>query len=139
MLKADSEGRVGPSTYGRTHADAANVVARALKPHGGVIFYRGFVYDHHMDWHNPKNDRARAAVDNFQPLDGEFDDNVIIQIKNGPIDFQVREPASPLFGALEKTNEVDRAADHAGVLRVRRGTRSFSRRCGRRRSISICA
>jgi alpha-glucuronidase len=105
VLKADSEGRVGPSTYGRTHADAANVVARALKPHGGVIFYRGFVYDHHMDWDNPKNDRARAAYDNFQPLDGAFDDNVIVQIKHGPIDFQVREPCSPLFGALTKTNQ----------------------------------
>lgn len=105
VLKADSEGRVGPSTYGRTHADAANVVARALKPHGGVIFYRGFVYDHHMDWTNAKNDRARAAYDNFHPLDGAFDDNAIVQIKHGPIDFQVREPASPLFGALEKTNE----------------------------------
>ncbi len=105
VLKADSEGRVGPSTYGRTHADAANVVARALKPRGGVIFYRGFVYDHHMDWENPKNDRARAAYDNFHDLDGKFDDNVIIQIKNGPIDFQVREPASPLFGALDKTRE----------------------------------
>ncbi len=105
VLKADSEGRVGPSTYSRTHADAANVVARALKPHGGVIFYRGFVYDHHMDWRNPKNDRARAAYDNFHGIDGNFDDNVIIQIKNGPIDFQVREPASPLFGALDKTRE----------------------------------
>ena len=105
VLKADSEGRVGPSTYGRTHADAANVVARALKPHGGLIFYRGFVYDHHMDWSNPKNDRARAAYDNFHALDGKFDDNVVIQIKHGPIDFQVREPASPLFGALEKTNQ----------------------------------
>jgi alpha-glucuronidase len=105
VLKADSEGRVGPSVYGRTHADAANVVARALKPHGGALFYRGFVYDHHMDWNNPKNDRARAAYDNFKPLDGQFDANVVVQIKNGPIDFQVREPASPLFGALEKTNE----------------------------------
>ena len=105
VLKADSEGRVGPSTYGRTHADAANVVARALKPHGGILFYRGFVYDHHMDWRNLKNDRARAAYDNFKPLDGQFDDNVIIQIKHGPIDFQVREPASPLFAALEKTNQ----------------------------------
>ena len=105
VVKADSEGRVGPSTYGRTHADAANVVARALKPHGGRIMYRGFVYDHHMDWQNPKNDRARAAYDNFKPLDGQFDDNVIIQIKHGPIDFQVREPASPLLGALEKTNK----------------------------------
>jgi alpha-glucuronidase len=105
VLKADSEGRVGPSTYHRTHADAANVVARALEPHGGVLLYRGFVYDHHMDWNNPKNDRARAAYDNFRPLDGKFDANVVVQIKNGPIDFQVREPASPLFGALEKTSE----------------------------------
>ena len=80
-------------------------VARALKPHGGLLFYRGFVYDHHADWTNPKNDRGRAAYDNFQPLDGKFDDNVIVQIKHGPIDFQVREPASPLFGALEKTNQ----------------------------------
>src|SRR3954469_6518968 len=105
VLKADSEGRVGPSAYGRTHADAANVVARALAPHGGVIFYRGFVYDHHMDWNNPKNDRARAAYDNFRPLDGQFDANAIVQIKHGPIDFQVREPASPLFAALEHTNQ----------------------------------
>ena len=105
VLKADSEGRVGPSTYGRTHADAANVVARALAPHGGVIFYRGFVYDHHMDWNNPKNDRARAAYDNFHPLDGQFEANAIVQIKHGPIDFQVREPSSPLFGALERTNQ----------------------------------
>ena len=81
------------------------MVARALKPHGGLIFYRGFVYDHHMDWRNLKNDRARAAYDNFHPLDGKFDDNVIVQIKNGPIDFQVREPASPSVCGLQKTNE----------------------------------
>jgi alpha-glucuronidase len=105
VLKADSEGRVGPSAYKRTHADAANVVARALAPHNGVLLYRGFVYDHHMDWNNPKNDRARAAYDNFHPLDGLFDPNVVVQIKNGPIDFQVREPASPLIGALEKTSQ----------------------------------
>jgi alpha-glucuronidase len=105
IIKADSEGRVGPSAYGRTHADAANVVARALKPHGGMIFYRGFVYDNKMDWRNLKNDRARAAADNFRALDGKFDDNVVIQIKNGPIDFQVREPASPLFGTLQKTKQ----------------------------------
>jgi alpha-glucuronidase len=105
IIKADSEGRAGPSAYGRTHADAAGVVARPLKPHGGLLFYRGFVYDHHMDWRNPKNDRARAADDNFRPLDGLFDENVVVQIKNGPIDFQVREPASPLFGTLEKTNQ----------------------------------
>ncbi len=103
IIKADSEGRVGPSVYGRTHADATNVVARALKSHGGLIFYRGFVYDNKMDWRNLKNDRARAADDNFRNLDGKFDDNAVIQIKNGPIDFQVREPASPLFGTLEKT------------------------------------
>ncbi|HTS65087.1 MAG TPA: alpha-glucuronidase family glycosyl hydrolase [Candidatus Acidoferrales bacterium] len=105
LIKADSEGRVGPSAYNRTHADAANVMARALKPHGGLLFYRGFVYDHHMDWRNLKNDRARAADDNFRALDGKFDDNVVIQIKHGPIDFQVREPASPLFGTLEKTKQ----------------------------------
>jgi len=105
VLKADSEGRLGPSAYGRTHADAANVIARALKPDGGLIFYRGFVYDHRMDWRNLKNDRARAACDNFIKLDGQFEDNAVIQIKHGPIDFQVREPASPLFGALEKTNQ----------------------------------
>jgi alpha-glucuronidase len=111
VVKADSEGRVGPSTYGRTHADAANVVARSLKPHGGRVFYRGFVYDNHMDWNNLKNDRARAAYDNFKPLDGQFDDNVVIQIKHGPIDFQVREPASPLFGALEKSPKTNKAIE----------------------------
>jgi alpha-glucuronidase len=105
IVKADSEGRLGPSTYGRTPADAANVIARALKPHGGVVFYRAFVYNHHLDWHEPKNDRARAAYDIFHPLDGKFDENVIIQIKYGPIDFQVREPVSPLFGGLRSSNE----------------------------------
>jgi alpha-glucuronidase len=105
VVKADSEGRLGPATYNRTPADAANVIARALAPHHGIVFYRAFVYNHHLDWTNLKNDRARAAYDNFHPLDGKFDDNVIIQIKHGPIDFQVREPVSPLFSGLEKTNE----------------------------------
>jgi len=105
VVKADSEGRLGPSFYGRTPADAANVIARALKPHHGVVFYRAFVYDHHLDWRDPKNDRAKAAYDNFHPLDGQFEENVIIQIKHGPIDFQAREPVSPLLGGLEKTNE----------------------------------
>ncbi len=104
VVKADSEGRLGPSFYGRTPSDAANVIARALKPHTGVVFYRAFVYNHHLDWNNLKNDRAKAAYDIFHPLDGEFDDNVIIQIKYGPIDFQVREPVSPLFGGLFHTN-----------------------------------
>jgi alpha-glucuronidase len=105
VVKADSEGRLGPATYNRTPADAANVIARALAPHHGIVFYRAFVYNHHLDWTNLKNDRGRAAYDNFHPLDGKFDDNVIIQIKHGPIDFQVREPVSPLFSGLEKTNE----------------------------------
>jgi alpha-glucuronidase len=106
VLKADSEGRLGPSAYGRTHADAANVIARPLAAHGGLIFYRGFIYDHHMDWRNLKNDRARAAYENLYPLDGRFDDAAALQIKHGPIDFQVREPPSPIFGGLEKTNQV---------------------------------
>ncbi len=105
VVKADSEGRAGPASYGRTPADAANVIARALQPHGGLLFYRSFVYDHHLDWRNPKNDRAKAAYDIFHPLDGQFADNVVIQIKHGPIDFQVREPVSPLLGGLQKTNE----------------------------------
>ena len=106
VLKADSEGRVGPSAYKRTHADAANVVARALALHLGAFCCTGALcMTTYMDWNNPKNDRARAAYDNFKPLDGQFDENVIIQIKNGPIDFQVREPVSPLFDALQKTNE----------------------------------
>jgi alpha-glucuronidase len=105
VVKADSEGRLGPSAYGRTHADAANVIARALEPHGGLVFYRAFVYNHHLDWRDAKNDRAKAAYDNCHPLDGKFDDNAVVQIKNGPIDFQVREPASPLFAGLRRTNE----------------------------------
>lgn len=104
VVKADSEGQPGPSSYGRTPADAANMLARALRPHGGIVMYRAFVYNHHLDWHDPKADRARAAYDIFHPLDGRFDDNVVVQIKNGPIDFQVREPVSPLFAGLEKTS-----------------------------------
>jgi alpha-glucuronidase len=105
VVKADSEGQPGPSKYGRSPADAANMLAAALRPHGGVVMYRAFVYNHHLDWHDPKADRARAAYDIFHPLDGEFADNVVVQIKNGPIDFQVREPVSPLFAGLRKTND----------------------------------
>jgi alpha-glucuronidase len=129
VLKADSEGRLGPSAYGRTHADAANVVARALAPHGGIVFYRGFVYDHLMDWRNLSNDRARAAVDNFKALDGSFDKNVVLQIKNGPIDFQVREPASPLFGALSRTNQAIELQITQEYLGQQRHV-VFWRRCG---------
>ena len=105
VMKADSEGTRGPSHYNRTHAEATGPIAKALKPYGGLLFYRAFVYNHHLDWTDMKADRARAAYDNFHPLDGQFDDNVVIQIKNGPIDFQVREPASPLFSGLEQTNQ----------------------------------
>jgi alpha-glucuronidase len=105
VMKADSENQTGPSAYGRTIADAARPLARALKPHGGLLLYRAFVYSHTLDWNDPKADRARAAYDNFHPLDGQFDDNVVIQTKNGPIDFQVREPASPLFSGLSRTSQ----------------------------------
>jgi alpha-glucuronidase len=104
-VKADSEGQPGPASYGRSPADAANTLAAALAPHGGVVLYRAFVYNHHLDWRDPKADRARAAYDIFHPLDGKFADNVIIQTKEGPIDFQVREPVSPLFGGIPNTNQ----------------------------------
>lgn len=103
VVKADSEGQPGPIAYGRTHADGANTLARALAPHGGVLHWRAFVYNHLQDWRDRKTDRARAAHDHFTPLDGQFDDNVIVQVKHGPLDFQVREAVSPLFGAMPKT------------------------------------
>ena len=104
-VKADSEGQPGPASFGRTPADAANSLASALAPHSGVVLYRAFVYNHHADWRDPKADRARAAYDIFHPLDGKFAPNVIVQTKEGPIDFQVREPVSPLFGGLTQTNQ----------------------------------
>lgn len=117
LVKADSEGRPGPFTYGRTHADGANMLAKALAPHGGIVVWRCFVYNCGQDWRDRKTDRARAAYDHFMELDGTFDDNVILQIKNGPMDFQVREPVSPLFGGLKKTNmmlEVQIAQEYTG-------------------------
>lgn len=104
-VKADSEGQPGPASYGRTPADAANTLAAALAPHHGVVLYRAFVYNHHLDWQDPKADRARAAYDIFHPLDGKFAPNVIVQTKEGPIDFQAREPVSPLFGGLTRTSQ----------------------------------
>jgi len=103
LVKANSEGQPGPITYNRTLADGANLFAKAVQPYGGIVMFRAFVYDqlNESDWHA---DRADAAVNYFKPLDGEFDDNVVVQIKYGPIDFQVREPASPLFANLPKTN-----------------------------------
>lgn len=120
LVKADSEGRPGPFTYNRTHADGANMLAEAVKPYGGLVIWRCFVYNCQQDWRDLKTDRARAGYDNFMPLDGMFADNVILQIKNGPMDFQVREPVSPLFGGLKKTNamlEVQIAQEYTGQQR----------------------
>jgi len=120
VVKADSENRPGPFTYGRNHADGANLLARALKPYGGVVFWRCFVYDCAQDWRDRRTDRERAAYDHFMPLDGQFDDNVVLQIKNGPMDFQVREPVSPLIGGLRETNiavEFQIAQEYTGQQR----------------------
>ena len=106
LVKADSEHRPGPFTYGRNHAEGANMLAEALAPHGGLVIWRCFVYNCQQDWRDRTTDRARAAYDHFQPLDGAFAANVILQIKNGPMDFQVREPVSPLFGAMPATNQM---------------------------------
>jgi len=98
LVKANSESEGGPQDYGRTHVDGANMLGEALKPHGGIVMWRAFVYKQN----NP--DRANTAVEEFEDLDGQFMDNVIIQIKNGPVDFQPREPFNPLFGRMYKTN-----------------------------------
>lgn len=98
LVKANSEGEPGPMDYGRSHADGANMLADALKPYDGIVMWRAFVYSPSGD------DRASQAYDEFMPYDGQFRDNVIIQIKNGPIDFQPREPASPLFFSMKKTS-----------------------------------
>lgn len=106
VVKADSEGEPGPFTYNRTHADGANMLARALAPFGGTLIWRCFVYNCNQNYWDRDIDRAKAAYEIFSDLDGQFEDNVILQIKNGPIDFQIREPVSPLFGALRKTNQI---------------------------------
>ena len=106
VVKADSEHEPGPFTYGRSHGDGANMLAKAVLPYGGVIVWRCFVYDCTQDWRDRSLDRARAAYDLFKDLDGGFDENVILQIKNGPVDFQIREPVSPLLGSLKKTNQI---------------------------------
>ena len=106
LIKADSEGQPGPFQYGRNHADGANVFAKALKPHGGMIIWRCFVYNAGQDWRDKDTDRPKAAYDNFVPLDGTFDDNVILQPKFGTMDFQVGEPVAPMFGAFKKTRHI---------------------------------
>jgi alpha-glucuronidase len=98
LVKANSEGQPGPQDYKRTHADGANMLADAVKPHGGIVMWRAFVYSA-----SPDQDRAKQAYEEFEPLDGKFRDNVLLQVKNGPIDFQPREPFSPLFGAMRRT------------------------------------
>jgi len=97
LVKANSEGLPGPQDFSRTHADGANMLADALEPYDGIVMWRAFVYAPNSP------DRANQAYDEFMPLDGEFRDNVLIQIKNGPVDFQPREPFSPLFGGMTKT------------------------------------
>ena len=117
LVKADSEGRPGPFTYGRTQADGANMLADIVKPYGGIIIWRCFVYNCTQDWRDYKTDRARAGYDNFIEMDGDYHDNVILQIKNGPMDFQIREAVSPLLGGLKKTNqmlEVQVAQEYTG-------------------------
>jgi len=97
-VKANSEGQPGPQNYGRSHAEGANMLAEAVKPYNGIVMWRAFVYDN-----NVPVDRAMQAYNEFVPLDGKFLDNVLIQVKNGPVDFQPREPFHPLFGGMKKT------------------------------------
>jgi len=98
LVKANSEGQPGPQNYGRSHADGANMLADAVAPYGGVVMWRAFVYDN-----NVPVDRAKQAYNEFVPLDGKFRENVLVQVKNGPVDFQPREPFHPLFGAMPST------------------------------------
>jgi alpha-glucuronidase len=98
LVKADSEGMPGPKQYGRSHVEAANMLAEALAPHGGILMWRAFVYDATVD-----SDRAKRSYKEFKPLDGEFASNAILQVKNGPLDFQPHEPVHPLWGAMPKT------------------------------------
>ena len=104
LVKADSEHRPGPFTYGRNHAEGANMLARAIRPYGGVLVWRCFVYNCQQDWRDTGTDRPMAAYEHYVHLDGQFDDNVILQVKHGPFDFQVREPLSPTLLAMPRTN-----------------------------------
>ncbi|HWS32979.1 MAG TPA: alpha-glucuronidase [Actinoplanes sp.] len=128
LVKADSEGQPGPFTYGRSHAEGANMLAAALTPHetkpgasnGPVVHWRAFVYNHRQDWRDRSTDRARAAYDHFAPLDGLFAGNVIVQVKHGPIDFQPREPLSPVLTAMPNTHlavELQATQEYTGQQR----------------------
>ena len=117
LVKADSEGRPGPFTYGRNHADGANMLAEAVRPYGGVIVWRCFVYNCRQDWRDTATDRPKAAWEHYAFLDGQFADNVILQVKHGPFDFQVREPLSPLLLGMKRTNlamELQLAQEYTG-------------------------
>ena len=117
LVKADSEGRPGPFTYGRNHAEGANMLADAVRPYGGTIIWRCFVYNCRQDWRDTKTDRPKAAWEHYGFLDGQFAENVILQIKHGPFDFQVREPLSPLLLGMQKTNlamELQLAQEYTG-------------------------
>ena len=117
LVKADSEGRPGPFTYGRNHADGANMLAEALKPYGGYVIWRCFVYNCRQDWRDTKTDRPKAAWEHYAFLDGAFAENVILQVKYGPFDFQVREPLSPLLLGMKQTNlamELQLAQEYTG-------------------------
>ena len=117
LVKADSEGRPGPFTYGRNHADGANMLAEAVRPFGGVIVWRCFVYNCRQDWRDTKTDRPKAAWEHYAFLDGKFAENVILQVKHGPFDFQVREPVSPLLLGMKQTNlamELQLAQEYTG-------------------------
>lgn len=103
LVKADSEGQPGPFAYGRSHADGANMLAAAVAPFDGVVHWRAFVYNHRQDWRDRRTDRARASYDHFAPQDGEFAEHVVLQVKHGPMDFQTREPVSPVFSAMPRT------------------------------------
>jgi alpha-glucuronidase len=98
LVKANSEGQPGPQNYKRTHADGANMLADAVAPHGGIVMWRAFVYSNETP-----TDRTKQSYDEFKPFDGQFKNNVLVQVKNGPLDFQPREPFHPLFGAMPKT------------------------------------
>jgi len=117
LVKADSEGRPGPFTYGRTQADGANMLAECVAPYGGLIIWRCFVYNCQQDWRDRRTDRARSGYDAFITTDGAYRENVILQIKNGPMDFQIREPVHPLLGAMPHTSqmlEVQIAQEYTG-------------------------
>lgn len=102
LVKANSEGQPGPGDYHRTHADGANMLADAVKPYGGIIMWRSFVYGAN----HKGEDRVKQAVSEFKSMDGKFRDNVILQSKNGPLDFQPREPYAPIFDNIKQTPQI---------------------------------